>query len=295
MSQELKNYIAEARKSGKTDNQIRQELLGAGWDYDLVGKMLTLDSSFSAVNIFKLSKLKLLKKTALVLATLILLVIYLVGAYYMASYHGVSVWPVKAIKEPLTITALTGTKQSFNIADRVNYTGRKSKIFFSSNISRYIKKIDFNDKVFEAVSSAYIEIEIPKNASAGSIEGQVSLVSVNGCIVIPIRLDITKPSLDYVPSDITRPSEDRIVFRNGKPWYVKDEIGVVFKDDVPFETVRDVIKSTGGVFMGQIGGINEYQILYEVGTFEELSQIADRLEADPNVRAAMLQGFASLP
>lgn len=32
MNQQLEDYIKQARQSGKTDNQIRQELLGAGWD-----------------------------------------------------------------------------------------------------------------------------------------------------------------------------------------------------------------------------------------------------------------------
>lgn len=41
LNQELLNYISQARQSGKTDDQIRQELLGSGWGEDAIKEAMS--------------------------------------------------------------------------------------------------------------------------------------------------------------------------------------------------------------------------------------------------------------
>lgn len=49
-NQELEKYIKQARQTGKTDDQIRQELLGAGWKEEQIDSYITTHG----INLFKI-------------------------------------------------------------------------------------------------------------------------------------------------------------------------------------------------------------------------------------------------
>jgi len=50
-NQELQNYISQSRQAGKTDDIIRQELLSAGWQSDIISRSLN-NKTFKKFNIF---------------------------------------------------------------------------------------------------------------------------------------------------------------------------------------------------------------------------------------------------
>jgi hypothetical protein len=49
-NEELKQYIEKSRQAGKTDDQIRQELLSAGWQINLIDEALALFNIPAVVN-----------------------------------------------------------------------------------------------------------------------------------------------------------------------------------------------------------------------------------------------------
>ena len=79
MDQELQNYIEKSRQAGKTDDQIRQELLGSGWREDIINSLFqsNTNKSFDFEHIMKI--------LTLVAAVLSIIWVGIFGAYSSAN------------------------------------------------------------------------------------------------------------------------------------------------------------------------------------------------------------------
>ncbi len=80
VNKELQNYIDKSRQAGKTDDQIRQDLLGAGWGESDINELLPIkkeeDRAVSKPHQLKIIRLILIALIVSVLLSTLVLIYY---------------------------------------------------------------------------------------------------------------------------------------------------------------------------------------------------------------------------
>ena len=100
MNQQLIDYISQARKSGMSDDKIREGLLQSGWVESDINEAM---SGAPSANL-PLPKPKAMMSKSLALIFLIIAIAiagYFGGAYYMAKFQSFPLWPFETPIEPL--------------------------------------------------------------------------------------------------------------------------------------------------------------------------------------------------
>ncbi len=100
---DLLNYIDQARKSGATDDQIRQGLLQSGWQANDVNEAFMNAPGAAGPQI---GGRPMVSKTLLIILAVAALAVggYFAGAYYMANYQDFYLWPYEAEAPIATFT-----------------------------------------------------------------------------------------------------------------------------------------------------------------------------------------------
>jgi len=104
---------------------------------------------------------------------------------------------------------------------------------------------------------------------------------------LKITINVKQPSAEVIPVGISLPSSDRIVSDPESTLeYVGDEVVVVFKEGTTLETIRNIISTTGGVFVGSEQRINLYQIRFLGADLSQIDAKINLLELKEEVDSA---------
>jgi hypothetical protein len=104
---------------------------------------------------------------------------------------------------------------------------------------------------------------------------------------LKISVNVKQPSAEVIPAEISLPSSDRIVSDPESTLeYVGDEVVAVFKEGTTIETIRNIISTTGGVFVGSEQRINLYQIRFLGADLSQIDAKINLLELKEEVDSA---------
>ena len=194
----------------------------------------------------------------------------------------------------LSVTRLLGTATSITIRFTSSEALSNARVVVVPALAPYVSiypNSSFTEIPGGVSQSIIVRISLPKTTAPGTYQGTLH-IETDRTVARPLPVALTvQRATDALPAPplLADPSVDRItVTTDGNNIaYVKDEVDIFFNTGATSDTIRQVVRSIGGVFLGSAPQLQWYQVLVPTEGFDQLTALVNAAQSSPAVAFAI--------